>query len=86
MNHSKCFDYRHPFHCFNRSPSVTVKIFIEKPLGIAHKQRFGKMSTQPHLAFSSWIEKTMTKTIHYHWENRFVLQKYGAVQKFYQRF
>ena len=50
MNHSKCFDYRHPFHCFNRSPSVTVKIFIEKPLGIAHKQRFGKMSTQPYLA------------------------------------
>ena len=25
-------------------------------------------------AFSSWIEKTMTKTIHCHWENRFVLQ------------
>ena len=25
-----------------------------------------------HYAFSSWIEKTMTKTIHYHWENRFV--------------
>ena len=27
-----------------------------------------------HCAFSSWIEKTMTKTIHCHWENRFVLQ------------
>ena len=27
-----------------------------------------------HSAFSSWIEKTMTKTIHCHWENRFVLQ------------
>ena len=26
-----------------------------------------------HDAFSSWIEKTMTKTIHCHWENRFVL-------------
>ena len=25
-----------------------------------------------HYAFSSWIEKTMTKTIHCHWENRFV--------------
>ena len=28
----------------------------------------------PHYAFSSWIDKTMTKTIHGHWENRFVLQ------------
>ena len=27
-----------------------------------------------HYAFSSQIEKTMTKTIHCHWENRFVLQ------------
>ena len=27
----------------------------------------------------------MTKTIHRHWENRFVLQWYGAVRKFYQR-
>ena len=27
-----------------------------------------------HYAFSSWIEKTMTKTIDCHWENRFVLQ------------
>ena len=23
-----------------------------------------------HNVFSSWIEKTMTKTIHFHWENR----------------
>ena len=34
-------------------------------------------------AFTSWIEKTITKTIHFHWENRFVLQWYGAVWKFY---
>ena len=27
-----------------------------------------------HYAFSSWTEKTMTKTMHFHWENRFVLQ------------
>ena len=27
-----------------------------------------------HYAFSSWIEKTMTKTIDYHWEDRFVSQ------------
>ena len=27
-----------------------------------------------HYAFSSWIEKTMTKTTYFHWENRFVLQ------------
>ena len=24
-----------------------------------------------HYAFSSWIEETMPKTIHRHWENRF---------------
>ena len=24
--------------------------------------------------------------IHYHWENRFVLQKYGAVRKFYRSY
>ena len=28
----------------------------------------------------------MTKTIHFHWENRFVLQWYGAVRKLYQYF
>ena len=33
-----------------------------------------------HFAFSSWIEKIMTKTIYCHWEDRFVL----AVRKFYQ--
>ena len=27
-----------------------------------------------HYAFSSWTEKTMTKTIHFRWEKRFVLQ------------
>ena len=27
-----------------------------------------------HYTFSSWIEKTMTKTIHRHWEDGFVLQ------------
>ena len=26
-----------------------------------------------HYTFSSWKEKTMTKTVHWHWENRFVL-------------
>ena len=39
-----------------------------------------------HYAFSSRIEKTMTKTIHCHWENRFVLQWYGAVRKCYHVF
>ena len=38
----------------------------------------------PHYAFSSWAEKTLTKTIHCHRENKFVLQKYGAVRKFYR--
>ena len=27
-----------------------------------------------HYVFSSWIEKTIKKTIHCHWENRFALQ------------
>ena len=27
----------------------------------------------------------MTKTIHFHWENRFVLQWYGAVRKLYRK-
>ena len=36
-----------------------------------------------HYAFSSWREITMTKTGHCHWENRFVLQQYGPVRKFY---
>ena len=27
-----------------------------------------------HYTFSSWTEKSITKTIHFHWENRFVLQ------------
>ena len=36
-----------------------------------------------HYAFSSWREITMTKTGHCHWENRFVLQWYGPVRKFY---
>ena len=27
-----------------------------------------------HYAFSFWIKETMTKTIHCHWEDRFVLQ------------
>ena len=37
---------------------------------------FGKFPLNPilHYAFSSWIEKTVTKTINGHWENRFVLQ------------
>ena len=25
----------------------------------------------------------MTKTVHFRWENRFVLQQYGAVRKFF---
>ena len=41
-------------------------------------------SSIQHYALSSWIEKTMSKTIHCQWENRFVLQGYGAVRKFYQ--
>ena len=39
-----------------------------------------------HYAFSSWIEKTMKKTIHRHWENRFVLESYGVMWKFYRLF
>ena len=57
--------------CFENSLNYCVK-FPHSPMPILH------------YAFSSWIEKTMTKTIHCHWENRFALQQYEAVQKFYQ--
>ena len=53
------------------------------------KKRFSaKFPHSPilHYAFSSWIEKTMTKTIQFHWENRFILQWCGAMRKFYQVF
>ena len=43
-----------------------------------------KKQNKTNQAFSSWIEKTMTKIINCHWKNRFVLQWYGAVRKFYQ--
>ena len=46
--------------CFENSLNYCVK-FPHSPMPILH------------YAFSSWIEKTMTKTIHCHWENRFVL-------------
>ena len=39
---------------------------------IQHSVKF-LHSLIPHYAFSSWIEKTMTKEIHCRWENRFVL-------------
>ena len=44
----------------------------------------GKISAQPHTAyaFSSLIEKTMAKTIHYHWGNRFVYNSMGLCGNF----
>ena len=38
------------------------------------RAKYGSVTLDLHYAFSSWIEKTTTKTIHCHWENRFVLQ------------
>ena len=45
---------------------------------------FGKFSQSPilHYQFSSWMEKTMTKTIHCLWKKRFVLQQYGLCGNF----
>ena len=44
----------------------------------------GKFPQSPilHYAFSSWMEKTMTKTMHCLWKNRFVLQQYGLCGNF----
>ena len=54
-----------------RSPRLQIarKLPLQAPLLV-------KFPHSPilHYAFSSWIEKTMTKTIDCHWENRFVLQ------------
>ena len=54
------------------------------PLTLSHVRVKFPHSPILHYAFSSWIEKTMTKTIDCHWEDRFVSQQYGAVRKFYR--
>ena len=45
----------------------------------------GKISAQPHptLCIQFLDGENNDKTIHCHWENRSVLQQYGAVRKFY---
>ena len=45
----------------------------------------GKISTQPHptLCIQFLDRENNDKTINCHWENRSVLQQYGAVRKFY---
>ena len=52
------------------------------------KRGRGKISAQPHTkyAFSSRLEKTMTKTIHCHWENRFVYNSMGLCGNFTKTF
>ena len=37
-----------------------------------------------HYAFSSWIEKTMTKTIHHHWETDLFYNSMGLCGNFIQ--
>ena len=39
-----------------------------------------------YFAFSSWIEKTMTKTIHCYWGNRFVYSSMGLCGNFYPNY
>ena len=54
-----------------------------------NRNMFGKISAQPHPTLCIQLldrKKSMTKTIDCHWENRFVLQQYGAVRKFYPPF
>ena len=49
-----------------------------------HIQIPGKISAQPHttLCIQFLDRENNDKTIHCPWENRFVLQRYGAVRKF----
>ena len=77
----------------NRSTARSIVARYLREGRIAERSRGGanhirvKFPHNPilHYAFSSWIEKTMTKTIDCHQENRFVLQQYGAVRKLYQK-
>ena len=55
--------------CFENSLNYCVK-FPHSPMPILH------------YAFSSWIEKTMTKTIRCHWENRFFYNSMGLCGNF----
>ena len=71
-----------------RLPSTVSCINIKRKISSAlvdkAKKRIDQqisisLVTFPHspilnYAFSSWVEKTMTKTIRCHWENRFVFQ------------
>ena len=58
------------------------------PQSLLSDKGFGKISVQPHttLCIQFLDRENNEKTIHCHWENRFVLQWHGAVWKFYQGF
>ena len=56
------------------SPAQTVRTQVKKRTEIIRPETKFPQQPHTHYAFSSWIEKTMKKTIHCHWDNRFVLQ------------
>ena len=62
--------------CLNASPNFFFKGEISTVTG--------KISAQPHttLCIQFLDRENNDKTIHCPWENRFVLQRYGAVRKF----
>ena len=59
--------------CAETLPKLTLLQPQERPISIPQKVKFPHGPIL-HYAFSSWIEKTRTKTIPCDWENRFVLQ------------
>ena len=69
------------WRCHFRSEDYTITMFLgkqslEKKTICLEVETTVQFPHSPiiHYAFSSLIGKTMTKTIHCHWENRFVLQ------------
>ena len=59
--------------CAETLPKLTLLQPQKRPISIPQKVKFPHGPIL-HYAFSSWIEKTRTKTIPCDWENRFVLQ------------
>ena len=73
-------------HKYRKGMRLKVVSYLPIQLSALFCGEFGKISTQPHptLCIQFLDREAITKTIHCHWENRFVLQYYGAMRKFYQ--
>ena len=75
------FSYRSVFwmravHKYPKGMRLKVVSYLPIQLSALFCGEFGKISTQPHptLCIQFLDREAITKTIHCHWENRFVLQ------------